>query len=485
MNRKQYLQEIENVIAQGPYADTWSSLCEHPQPYWHQQDKFGIFIHWGLYSVPAFGNEWYPRNMYRKYSPEYNHHVKTYGELSEFGYKDFIPMFKAEKFNADEWLDLFEEAGARFVMPVAEHHEGFQMYDSALSPWNAKQMGPCKDILADLKKATEDRNMTFCASTHRAEHWWFFDEGRSIPEADVNDPQYATLYAPAVGPTHNVNTLYDNPPDEAFLEDWLLRTCELVDKYTPKIVYFDWWIQNYAFKPYLRKFAAFYYNRAVQWNKDVTIAAKFDAYVHGSCTKDIERGQMSHITPDFWQNDTSVAKNSWGYTKNNNYKDAYDIICDLCDVVSKNGALLLNIGPKADGTIPKEDAHLLREVGKWLKINGEAIYGTRCWKLYGEGPTEVPEGHFTDVLRKTFTEKDLRFTAKADAIYAIVLKWPEDGVVHIRSLGKDQHNLKTTIRYAEILGHGVRPRVEYRDSIMIRANIKADDYPVVIKLCID
>lgn len=484
MKKQEYLKEIERVIAEGPYDASWESLCDHPVPSWYKKAKFGIFIHWGIYSVPAFGNEWYARYVYRKGSPEYRYHIEKYGELNQFGYKDFIPMFKAENFKAEDWAELFKEAGAKFVMPVAEHHDGFQMYDSELSEWNAKNMGPHKDILGELKAEVEKQDMAFCASSHRAEHWWFFNYGREF-DSDVNDSAYAGLYGPAVGPTHDQNTLYDNPPDDAFMEDWLLRTCEIVDKYQPKIIFFDWWIQQYAFKPYLKKFAAYYYNRAAEWGVDVAIDAKFDAYVHGSVVKDIERGQLASISPDFWQNDTSVAKNSWGYTVGNDYKKSSEIICDLVDVVSKNGALLLNIGPKSDGTIPDEDRQILLDVGEWLKVNGEAIYNTTYWKVFGEGPTEVPEGCFTDTQRKEFTSEDIRFTSRADYIYATVMKWPEDGVVRIKSLGADNRYLKSTIRSVEILGHEINPLFEIRDALEIYADIQADDKPVVLKIHIE
>ena len=307
MKKEEYLSLIDEVIAQGPYTDTWDSLCEHPTPKWYARDKFGIFIHWGVYSVPAFGNEWYPRNMYIKGSKENLHHEEKYGTLDKFGYKDFIPQFKAEKFDPKEWAELFKEAGAKFVVPVAEHHDGFQMYASDLCRWNAAEMGPKRDILGELKTEVEKEGMVLGASTHRAEHYWFFNGGRQIPESDVNDPGYDDLYGPAAGISRDISSIYDNPPSEEHMQDWLVRTCEIVDKYQPSIVYFDWWIQQYAWKPYLRKFAAYYYNRSAQWGKETAIDAKFDAYVYGSAVNDLERGQLDHITPDLWQNDTSVA----------------------------------------------------------------------------------------------------------------------------------------------------------------------------------
>lgn len=236
MKKEEYLSLIDEVIAQGPYTDTWDSLCEHPVPKWYARDKFGIFIHWGVYSVPAFGNEWYPRNMYVKGSKENLHHTEKYGTLDKFGYKDFIPQFKAEKFDPKEWAALFKEAGAKFVVPVAEHHDGFQMYASDLCRWNAAEMGPKRDILGELKTEVEKEGMVLGASSHRAEHYWFFNGGRQIPEADVNDPEYADLYGPAAGITRDMTDIYDNPPTEEHMQDWLVRTCEIVDKYQPSCV---------------------------------------------------------------------------------------------------------------------------------------------------------------------------------------------------------------------------------------------------------
>ncbi len=444
--RRERLAQIRAVIAQGPFSDSWDSLSEAVIPAWYQDAKFGIFIHWGVYCVPAFGNEWYPRNMYRTGTPEFEHHVKTWGPHNRFGYKDFIPMLTAERFDAGAWADLFGEAGARFVMPVAEHHDGFQMYDSALSDWNAAKMGPKRDIVGALRDAVEARGMVFAASSHRAEHWWFMGEGRTF-DSDVNDPAYADFYGPAhgnPGPEHHWDNYLANPPDEAYLEDWLLRTCEIIDKYRPKVLWFDWWIMNLAFKPYLKRLAAYYYNRAAEWGVGVAINYKYDAFPVQAAVFDVERGQLSGIRSLFWQTDTAVQKNSWGYTENQDYKTAQDIVGDLVDIVSKNGALLLNIGPRKDGTIPEPEQAILRDIGAWLAKNGEAIYGTRSWSVYGEGPTKVSEGAFTDTNRAAFTSRDIRFTTKGDVLYAAFLHCPEDGCGLIASLG-DKRPVGTTI----------------------------------------
>ena len=428
------------AAAAGKYEATWESLSQYEIPEWYIDAKFGIFIHWGPYCVPAFGNEWYPRRMYLRDDPAFEHHRQTWGEHTDFGYKDFIPMLTAEKFDAAEWAQLFKEAGARFVMPVAEHHDGFAMYDSDLTDWCSSKMGPKRDICGELAAATRELDMVFAVSSHRAEHWWYFDGGRGFP-SDVQDPANDGLYGPAVEASKDKTNRDDwkkkdwTPrPDGKFLEDWLARCCELVDKYQPQVVWFDWWIEQVVFEPYLQRFAAYYYNRGEEWGKGVAINHKYDSYPEGVAVFDIERGQLSDIRKFFWQNDTSVSKNSWGYIDSHDYKTAGDIIADLVDIVSKNGALLLNIGPRADGAIPEIEQDMLREIGRWLAVNGEGIYETRPWQVFGEGPTPVPEGAFTDTARDAFTAADIRFTRKGNTLYAFLLAYPQ-GEALIQSLG--------------------------------------------------
>jgi alpha-L-fucosidase len=431
------------VLPQGPFQPTWESLQHYQTPQWYLDAKFGIFIHWGVYSVPAFGNEWYPRNMYVQGSREFEHHVQTYGPQSQFGYKDFVPLFRAEKFDPDHWAGLFRQAGAKFVVPVAEHHDGFAMYDSALTNWCASKMGPKRDLIGELAEAVRKQWLVFGLSSHRAEHWWFFDGGMAF-DSDVRDPRYADLYGPAQPRT--------TQPHEAYLDDWLARTCELVDKYEPQLVWFDWWIEEPVFAPYLQKFAAYYYNRGAQWNRGVAINYKNQAFHETAAVYDIERGQLSDLRPIFWQTDTSISKNSWGYVQEQDYKTAGSIIGDLVDIVSKNGALLLNIGPRPDGTIPEAEEQILLEIGQWLALNGEAIYGSRPWKVFGEGPTQVVSGSFSDTQRDTFTAQDIRFTTRGDVLYAILLGWPERGEAIVQSLGSQLRLLNAEIGKVEMLG---------------------------------
>ncbi len=413
--------------AGGTYEPNWDSLKQYAVPEWYLDAKFGIFIHWGVYSVPAFGNEWYPREMYRQGSPSFKHHVETYGPQSKFGYKDFIPEFKAEKFDPAAWAALFKKAGAKYVVPVAEHHDGFAMYDCGLCDYNAVKMGPKRDIVGELAAAVRKEGLILGVSSHRAEHWWFYNGGKEF-DSDVRTGTWDALYGPAQSDKVQ--------PDAAFLDNWYARTCELVDKYHPQLVWFDWWIEQPAFAPYLQKFAAHYYNRGLEWNEGVAINYKNKSFAPEAAVLDIERGKLGEIRPLFWQTDTSVSIKSWGYIEHDMFRSPRSLIHELADIVSKNGCLLLNIGPKSDGTIPQQAQDILIAIGAWLDINGEAIYGTRPWTKYGEGPTEAKAGSFSDHAEKKFTSEDFRFTTKGDTLYAICMGWPEKRFT-IASLGRD------------------------------------------------
>ena len=450
------LAQIDTLVQSGPFSDSWASLVNYRTPDWYRKLKFGIFIHWGVYSVPAFGNEWYPRNMYMQDSPEFRHHVATYGPHKAFGYKDFIPLFRAERFDPEAWAALFARSGAKYVVPVAEHHDGFQMYRSAISHWNAFEMGPRRDVLGELSAACRSKGLVMGASSHRIEHWFFLGHGREF-DSDIHEPLVrGDFYWPSM-PEPKWHDIYGQPaPSREYMEDWLMRTCELIDRYHPSIIYFDWWIEHSAAKPWIRKLAAYYYNQAAARGEEVVINYKHDAFLFGAAVPDVERGQFNEIKPFIWQTDTSVARNSWGYTEGNDYKSAEELIWNLVDVVSKNGNFLLNIGPKADGTIPEEDARLLQEIGAWLDVNGEAIYGSRPWRMFGEGPTQLVEGQFSDDVAPNFTDRDFRFTMKGDALYVIAMKCSDRGEYCVRALGEldasRQANFHGIIRHVRLLG---------------------------------
>lgn len=480
------LKRIDEVIAKGPYAATWESLSNYTVPKWYMNAKFGIFIHWGVYSVPAYGNEWYSRNMYIKDSGEYKHHIEAYGAHKDFGYKDFIPMFKAEKYSADKWAELFKEAGAQYVVPVAEHHDGFQMYKSKISKWNSYEMGPHIDHLGELKKACESLGITIGASSHRIEHWFFMGHGKEF-ESDIHEPlERGDLYWPSHEEPDHYDLFSTPTPSEEYMNDWLVRCCEIIDEYQPSILYFDWWIQIAAMKPYLQRLAAYYYNRAAEWGKEVVINYKHDAFLFGTAVPDVERGQFADVKPYYWQTDTAIALNSWCYTENNNFRDPVGLVRDLVDIVSKNGNLLLNVGPKADGTICDEDAAVLKAIGKWLKVNGEAIYNSRIYRTYGEGPTKIIEGQFSDGQKKDYTSKDFRFTAANGYIYAIALKCSDDGQYCIETLGErdasKQANFHGIIEDIEVLGYDNKPEwTRKEEGLYINSDFRSD-YPVTFKI---
>lgn len=413
-------KKIEKVSPK--YEANWESLANYDETAeWFKDAKFGIYAHWGVMSVPAFANDWYARNMHIEGSNEFKHHVETYGEHSKFGYHDYVPMFKAEKFDANAWADLFEKSGAKFAGLVAEHHDGWSNWGSKINPWNAVDMGPKRDLLGELSAAIKKKNMKFVASFHMARNLQIFKEQ---PEKWLNDTSYFP-YNPKLATSSEdplLAKMYGNISKEKFNNDWIGQLKEVIDNYSPDLIYFDSQTQKIP-ESYKKEFAAYYFNNSVEENKQVVFTHKEGEFPKSVSLEDFEKGRMNKITKDYWLTDETVSVGSWSYTNTLGLKKADEIIHVLADVVSKNGALMLNVSPMANGIIPQNQQDILLEIGDWLKTNGEAIYATRPWKVFGEGPTKQEKsGMFLDKI--TYTPQDVRYTRKGNVIYAIVLGWP-------------------------------------------------------------
>ena len=403
----------------GPFEPNWDSIrANYKVPEWFQDAKFGIFIHWGVYSVPATASEWYPRHMYR--TPGIiKGHAERFGPQDRFGYKDFIPRFKAEKYDPAAWAQLFRDAGARYVVPVAEHHDGFAMYDSKLTRWDTRDMGPKRDLLGELMTAVRGQGLKFGISNHRIEHWDFMYPAAGL-KTDLFDPRYADFYGPPQPPQQGASgpgEMMDGkgaPQSPAFQEEWLLRTQEQIDKFRPDILWFDNGINARGLDPVKLRLAAYYYNSARRWEKEVTLSTKRDAFLAGS-VRDYERQWQAPfaLQPEPFQVDDALG-DKWGFVEGMGNLSAQTVIFRLIENTSRGGNLLLNVSPRADGTIPDNQVAVLREVGAWLKINGEAIYGTRPWKQDND-----------DLIR---------YTRKGDTLYAIVQGWPDDPALNISAL---------------------------------------------------
>ena len=408
----------------GPYKPDWASLRKYPVPQWLRDGKFGVYTHWGVYAVPAYQGVWYGSQVYNvPDSAERKYHEATFGPLEKFGYKDFIPMFTAEKFNAEEWADLFQKSGARFAGPVAEHHDGFSMWDSKVNPWNAAKMGPKRDVVGELAKAIKAHGMKFVTAFHHAENWHFFPTWDK--RYDCGDSRYSGLY----GVIHEKDTA----PTREFLDRWETKMIEVIDKYEPDFVWIDCGLRN-MHERYKKDIIAYYYNKATAQKKEVLVTYKSHNLVPGVGLVDLELGQEDELTYHEWITDTTVdSGRAWGYVKGVGYKTLDNLIDNLVDRVSKNGYLLLNVGPKPDGTIPEEARELLLGIGKWLQVNGEAIYGTTPWIVAGEGPHKQPRGQHNENDAVRYTAEDIRYTAKGDVLYATVLDWPGDKIL-IKSL---------------------------------------------------
>lgn len=429
------LEVVEAAVAQiptklptGPYQPTWESLKQNYRvPAWFYEAKFGLFMHWGLYAVPAHHNEWYEKHMY---AGDRAWHQEHWGPQDKFGYKDFIPLFTAERFNADDWARLFKKSGARFVVPTAQHHDNFALWDSQLTPFNAKAMGPHRDLIGELAKAVRAQGLKFGVSNHGIENFQFINPAPDlaatlkVEQADLYDPKWADFY-------HVADR--SDAACERFLVNWFERNVELIDKYQPDMLWFDNGVDQRYLDPLKLRVAAYYYNRGAQWGKAVSISTKKAAYAPSNSNlqtigsiidfEKIGARSPAGIRPGAWQVDHPIGS-TWGYTSDMKISGPGAIVAALADTVSKNGTLLLNLSPRADGTIPEEQRQTLLGVGEWVEVNGEAIYGTHAWTTFGVGGNRGDAG------------PHVRFTVKGDALYAIIFGEPGGGETTLTPVAK-------------------------------------------------
>ncbi len=455
------VKAIPIPMAPGPVKPTWESLQEnYTIPSWFRGAKFGIFMHFGIFSVPAHGNEWYEKFLYAGGDDNvlkvlFGHdlalaindgpqstrawHTEHFGPPEKFGYKDFIPMFKAEHFDADAWATLFKKAGARYVMPGAQHHENFAMWDSRVTPFNSMQMGPKRDVIGELTAAVRKQGMKVGVANHGIENFQFINPPRELAEkmqaeqTDLYDPKWADFYN------------YADRSDAAmqrFLVNWYERNAELIEKYQPDLIYFDNGVDQRYVDPLKLQIAAYYYNRAKSWGKQVSFTTKKAAFSpSGTNTKtiasilDFEGGPPDGIRGGSWVVDRPISAKSWGYVEGMKANSAETVIGWLVDTVSKNGTLLLNVSPKADGTIPQDQQDTLLAVGKWLEVNGDAIYDTHAWTKFEENGGD-----------------HIYFTVKKQNLYAIILEKSAGAEVVIHSLPRGGQ--AGSVRAVTLLGGG-------------------------------
>ncbi len=443
-------------LAEGPFKPDTESLKQYQAPDWFRNAKFGIWAHWGPQSVPRSG-DWYARFMYVPGTKQYDHHLKNYGHPSTTGYKDIIPLWKAEKFDPDALMKLYVKAGAKYFVSMGVHHDNFDLWDSKYHSWNAVKMGPKRDIVGDWQKSAKKYGLRFGVSEHLGASYSWFAPSHGYDQFwpkngigyDGENPAFSELYHTGKDkPYRNSKTWYtDNPESQ---QEWFNRISDLVNHYQPDFLYSDGGIPFGVVGKTL--IANFYNNNIKQHN------GKLDAvYTHKDIgsgefiaeagVQDVERGVMDAINPRPWQTDTSIG--DWFYSDGFKYKTTPEVVHMLMDIISKNGNLLLNVVQYPDGSLPPEALTFLNEMAAWISVNGDAVYNTRPWKIYGEGPTKAAAGHFKEDT--AYTADDIRFTTKNNSVYATTLAQPEKEV-RIASMGTKSVYLDHPVKAVKLLG---------------------------------
>jgi alpha-L-fucosidase len=437
-------------IASGPFKPTDESLKQYQYPDWFRDAKFGMWAHWGPQAVPRHG-DWYAKLLYMEGESDYKDHAERYGPPSKSGYKDIIPLWKAEKWKPDELMALYKKAGAKYFVSMGTHHDNFFLWNSKIHRWNAVQMGPKKDVVGIWQKAAQKQGLRFGVSEHLGASFTWFQTSHGADKTgplagvpyDGNDPQYQDLYHPKAAPD-DTGWLSNNP---AWHQEWYNSIQELVNNYHPDLLYSD---SGLPFGDVGRSMIAHFYNENMTAH-----GGKLEAVYNckensqGRWVQDLERGVMEGINPHPWQTDTSIG--DWFYNSGQNYKSGTEIIQMLVDIVSKNGNLLINIVQTPEGDLEPDMLKTLAELSTWISVNGEAIYGTRPFHIYGEGSAQVVGGGFGEDKNK-FGVQDIRFTTKGNILYAFCLGIPK-GDITITSLAKGTPQADGEIRDVRLLGY--------------------------------
>lgn len=426
--------KLDLKIAAGPFGPTFESFKNYKYPEWFRDAKLGMWAHWGPQAVPMMG-DWYARNMYIQGSGQYKDHLERYGHPSKAGYKDIIPLWKAEKWDPDALIAMYKKAGAKYFVSMGSHHDNFFLWNSKIHKWNAVNMGPHRDVVGDWQKAAKKAGLRFGVSEHLGASFTWFQMARGSDKTgplagvgyDGADPKYEDLYHFPAKP--NDKGWYSNDP--RWHQIWFSSIKELVDNYQPDLLYTDGGVP--FGNEVGRSMIAHLYNASAARNggqTDVVYTCKQQS--NGMWVEDLERGVMPGIRPYPWQTDTSIG--DWYYNKNWKFRGADWVIHMLVDIVSKNGNLLINVVQRPDGSLDAEAVKILDEMATWIAINGEGIYATRPWLVHGEGKVKAKGGHFQEDYK--YSAGDIRFTTKGDVLYAFAMGWPTDGKVVIRSLAK-------------------------------------------------
>ena len=461
--RKRALAAPSGVeITPGPFEGSRESLAKYQVPEWFRDAKFGIWAHWGPQSAPEAG-DWYARNMYIQDHAQYKYHVEHYGHPSKFGFKDVIPTWKGDKFDADHLMSLYKKAGAKYFVSMGVHHDNFDLWNSKYTNWNSVKMGPKKDIVGLFHKAAQKHGLKFGVSEHLwiSYKWFATSHGsdKSGPMAgkpyDGIDPKFADLYHDAqCEPFSNGKFEWnDEGIPDAWKLHWFKRIKDLLDNYQPDLLYTDGAL---PFEEYGFNLVAHHYNQSAKRHGGTTQAIytskRREDCETGTCVLDLERGIVDKIWPNQWQTDTCVG--NWHYKRDFKYKTPKVVIDMLCDIVSRNGNLLLNFPLPNSGAPDAEELKILDEITKWMAVNSEGIYGTRPWKIFGDGPatSDQGKGRFNENGRKQLTAGDVRFTTKSKTIYAFVMGTPE-GTTAIKPLGTASPQGAGRIVNVQLLGH--------------------------------